>query len=497
METQAQTFGRYRIVDKLGEGGMATVYKAFDPLLERYVAIKVIKVTQEMSDKFLVRFQNEARSLAQLSHPNIVRILDYGENNTLPYLVMEYMAGGSLRQAARSALPWQQALQKVIPIARALDYAHQRHIIHRDIKPANILVNDSGEVMLSDFGIAKLVTEETREVTATGTIIGTPDYMAPEQSTGKHVDHRSDIYALGIMLFELITGVKPFQADTPVAVMVKHVNEPLPSLRTLAPDVPTGLEEVVLRATAKNPLERYNSAAEFSADLETLLRGERPQWLKQPGWLTTPIRKKKVEPIVHPPQSKRSPGLRYLIAAASWIGTILLTLGLVMVVLSGIALIAGSYYLSSVANRSLSGLTLHPRFYEVEETISEIEVESYVMNMLQPYTLDAVNNVIVDFISPETIRIKAITNDRTWSIEGKLTLKDGYPRLLLTRLNNIPLIIVGGIISNGINQGVETAMKRENLKLTLLKISGSEIIYTALTQETALPPPLAVQYSFR
>jgi serine/threonine protein kinase len=266
--------GKYQIIEPLGEGGMATVYKAYDPTLERYVAIKIIRAANQIDSDFLIRFQREARALAKLDHPYILKVLDYGEDNGVPYLVMPYVAHGTLKQYTRSRLNYEKAIEIIIPVAEALSYAHKRKIIHRDIKPANILFGESGEPILSDFGIAKILDAgEQTQLTVTGFGIGTPAYMAPEQWNGI-ADERTDIYALGIVLYELITGRCPFQADTPAAILIKQVQDPLPRPRTFTPDLPDHVEALLFKALAKDPALRYQTMQEFIQGMNAVLQGK-------------------------------------------------------------------------------------------------------------------------------------------------------------------------------------------------------------------------------
>jgi serine/threonine protein kinase len=264
--------GRYHLVEQLGEGGMAAVYKAYDRRLDRYVAIKVIISGQQDSKEFLKRFHREAQALAKLSHTNIVKVYDYGDENGLPYLVMEYLPGGTLKnQMTGKPMPYLEAARLLAPVARALESSHQMDIIHRDVKPANILFNPSGQPMLSDFGIAKMLTsDESTALTGMGVGIGTPEYMAPEQGQGLPIDSRADIYALGVVLYELVTGRKPFRADTPMAVIVKHMTEPLPRPRSFAVAIPEEVESIIFKAMAKDPKMRYQTMGEFAAALEAL-----------------------------------------------------------------------------------------------------------------------------------------------------------------------------------------------------------------------------------
>ena len=274
-----QSLGRYQIVEQLGEGGMAAVYKAFDTRLERFVALKVILPNFQISNQFLKRFEREAKALAQLSHPNIVKVHDYGEHvaaggDAVPYLVMEYLPGGTLKASAGQTISPAEAARLLLPLARALGHAHRQGIVHRDVKPANVLITESGEPMLSDFGIARMLEgDQTQGLTGTGMGIGTPEYMAPEQGMGEKVDARADIYALGVMLYEMVTGRKPYRADTPMAVMLKKASEPLPPPTRYIPSLPPAVEGVILKALARQPEQRYASMDQFAAALENIMRG--------------------------------------------------------------------------------------------------------------------------------------------------------------------------------------------------------------------------------
>jgi serine/threonine protein kinase len=266
--------GRYQIMEQLGRGGMATVYKGFDPELERTVAIKVILQQEDHSNHFLMRFKREAKTLARLSHPNIVKILDYGEQDGEPFLVMDYIGGGSLATGIIRPVHWRKAAELLLPVARALEEAHHQGIIHRDVKPANILLSNDGTPMLSDFGIAKMLEyHETIDLTQNGVGIGTPEYMAPEQGTGDGADTRVDIYALGVVYYEMVTGKRPFTADTPLAVLFKHYHEPLPRPRNYVPDLPDDIERFIYKLMAKDPNQRYPSMGIVVTMLEKIASG--------------------------------------------------------------------------------------------------------------------------------------------------------------------------------------------------------------------------------
>lgn len=270
-----QSIGRYYILEKLGEGGMAIVYKAYDTRLESEVAVKFIRTDvfpPIMLERILERFKKEAKLMARLTHPNIVKVTDYGEFEGTPYLVMPYLSGGTLKNRMGSPVPWGEAVLTLLPIVDALGYAHDHHSIHRDVKPSNILITETGQPVLTDFGIAKILeTEKRDEFTQTGAGVGTPEYMAPEQGVGKQIDKRVDIYSLGIVFYELITGVKPYVADTPMVILLKHMNDPLPRPKLFIPQLPIEVERVLLKATAKLPEDRYTSMAELKQALKKLL----------------------------------------------------------------------------------------------------------------------------------------------------------------------------------------------------------------------------------
>lgn len=255
---------------------MAVVYKAYDTRLETDVAVKVIrteKLNDETRDRTLKRFEREAKALARLTHPNIVKVTDYGEYEGKPYLVMPYLQAGTLKQRLGKFMSWQEALRLLIPIANALQYAHQLNIIHRDVKASNILITESGQPVISDFGVAKILTvEDTTDLTGTGLGIGTPEYMAPEQWIGT-TSPKSDQYSLGVVLYEMLTGRKPYTAETPAAVLLKQATEPLPRPRQFAKNLPEKVERLLIKALARNPDDRYKDMGAFVAAMDAALAG--------------------------------------------------------------------------------------------------------------------------------------------------------------------------------------------------------------------------------
>jgi tRNA A-37 threonylcarbamoyl transferase component Bud32 len=305
--------GRYRLEAKLGSGGMSTVYLARDQTLDRQVAVKVMH--REMSEQAdqLERFRQEARAVAKLSHPNVVSVIDAGEDGGHPYIVFEYVEGETLKQRVNrnGALDPQEAIAYAIEIARGLSVAHARKMVHRDIKPQNILIDAEGRAKLTDFGISRQLEQDG--MTATGRVLGTTDYVAPEQAMGRPVDPRSDIYSLGVVLYEMLVGQVPFQADSQVGVAMKHVNEELPDVQRRRPDVSAAVALVVERATAKDPSERYQHVGEMIDDLSTALEVEAARAGSTTGEATS------VLDAVPPPKRKLS-------GRARWSWTAILTL---------------------------------------------------------------------------------------------------------------------------------------------------------------------------
>jgi eukaryotic-like serine/threonine-protein kinase len=267
--------GRYRLEAKLGSGGMSTVYLARDQTLDRQVAVKVMHREMSEQPEQLERFRQEARAVAKLSHPNVVSVIDAGEEDGgHPYIVFEYVEGETLKQriARDGALDPQEAIAYAIEIARGLSIAHARRMVHRDIKPQNILIDAEGRAKLTDFGISRQLEQDG--MTATGRVLGTTDYVAPEQAMGRGADPRSDIYSLGVVLYEMLIGQVPFHADSQVGVAMKHVNEELPDVQRRRPEVSAAVALVVERSTAKDPAERYQQVGEMIDDLSTALEVE-------------------------------------------------------------------------------------------------------------------------------------------------------------------------------------------------------------------------------
>ncbi len=266
---------RYEVIKSIGEGGMANVYLAKDTILDRNVAIKVLRGDLSGDEKFVRRFQREALSASSLSHPNIVEMYDVGEDNGDYFIVMEYVNGLTLKQLLkkRGKLTTSEVIDIMLQITSAMGVAHDSLIIHRDLKPQNILIEDDGGIKITDFGIAMALN--ATQLTQTNSAMGSVHYFSPEQASGKGASLKSDVYSLGIMMYELLTGSLPFKGDTAVEIALKHLKEPVPSIRDVLPDLPQSVENIIISATAKNPKNRYNNANEMHNDLLTVLNKER------------------------------------------------------------------------------------------------------------------------------------------------------------------------------------------------------------------------------
>ena len=264
--------GRYEIQDVIGVGGMAVVYKAYDNIDDRIVAVKVLKEEYLANEEFRRRFKNESKAIAVLSHPNIVKVYDVSFGDRLQYIVMEYIEGITLKEyiEKRGVIDWNEALFFIIQILRALQHAHDKGVVHRDVKPQNIMLLENGTIKVADFGIARFSHSESRTVTEKA--IGSVHYISPEQARGEKTDEKADIYSVGVMFYEMLTGTLPFVGDSAVSVALMQVNNEAALPRTINSDIPVGFEQITMKAMQKNTRDRYQSAAELLLDLEELKR---------------------------------------------------------------------------------------------------------------------------------------------------------------------------------------------------------------------------------
>ncbi|MBI5714823.1 MAG: protein kinase, partial [Chloroflexi bacterium] len=294
-------------INQIGQGGMATVYKAYHAAMDRYIALKVLPSQLAQNKEFVKRFEQEARTIAKLEHAHILPVYDYGEQEGITYLVMRYLDAGTLKEKIQSGTLSLNDIDRYFSqLASALAYAHEMNVIHRDIKPSNAMVNSRGELFLTDFGIAKLL-ESTAQFTATGAITGTPAYMSPEQAQGDKLDARSYIYSLGIVLYEMVTGKVPFEAETPLAVILKQINAPLPPPTSLRADLDPEIEKVLLKALAKNREDRFATCDEFLHAWKSALTHTATAQVTPPS----PAQKESAAPtLAAPPTSTAAPAVK-------------------------------------------------------------------------------------------------------------------------------------------------------------------------------------------
>jgi serine/threonine-protein kinase len=334
MDLIGKTLGNYQIMEELGRGGMAVVYKAYQQSLNRYVALKVLPPQLGFDQAFVERFQREARAAAGLQHPNIVVVYDVGHEEGIHYIVMEYLEGRTLKAVIdlESPMPPQRVQGIVSQIGAALDYAHRRGFVHRDVKPANVFVGEGDRVTLTDFGIAKAASE-AQQLTRTGMLMGTPEYMSPEQASGAKVDHRTDLYALGVVMYQMVVGQAPFRGTTPHATLHAVIYEAPPPPRQLNPKVTLALEGVVMKAVAKRPVDRFQSGAEMASAFKSAVAGGGAAAAVPPP----PKRPARTEAIAPKPEAqpdrKRSPLIWILAAIAGML--VLVVGGLILLLNAG------------------------------------------------------------------------------------------------------------------------------------------------------------------
>jgi serine/threonine protein kinase len=393
-ELIGKTVGQYQIIEQIGAGGMATIFKAYQPSIDRYVAVKILPSQLAEDENFVKRFAHEARAIAALEHPHILPVHDFGTDGDLNYMVMRYVKGGTLTNVMGKPVPDDRIVQIVGDVAKALAYAHDRGVVHRDIKPSNILIDERGEVLLTDFGIAKMVEgSQSTQLTAAGSVLGTPAYMAPEQAQGKAVDGRSDIYSLGVVLYELLTGRPPYEAETPFAVVLMHINDPLPPPRSANPDISEPLERVVLKAMAKDPDQRFETAGAMAEALQNAQK-ETEETLVVPDSTTATQDPQTLQdtPATAPTENPQRRSLAPLLIVG---GAVVLLLCL----LAGGGLIVVGILASSDDTAATTFATGEPTEIAVEsttsssqETVQETEAEAEVPDQSPPDEQDSITS---------------------------------------------------------------------------------------------------------
>ncbi len=491
--------GNYEVVAEIGSGGMATVYRGHQPSLNRQVAIKVLAGELARDASFRERFSREARSIAQLAHPNILPVYDSGEDKETgaPYFVMQLVEGGTLAQRMGQPMDIEAVVRITAQLARALDYAHRRGVVHRDVKPANVLLTPDGHPLLSDFGISRMVAET--HLTQTGVSLGTPAYMSPEQAQGGAVDQRTDIYALGVIAYEMLTGRLPFQADTPVGMLHQHAYELPPPLRAFRPDVSRPLEKVLMRALAKEPSGRYASAGEFADAIEQAASARwqipLPQFLRRATQKTSDPAKLVLAPTVRTPPSPapasppRQPARparpstpagragMALLGLGRWLIRTLLILLTVLIIVALVLVSVGVIVVGMLAEQTIARQNWKLDEVDAGWTYDyrRSHFEAGLQAAIEPYTLGAVTGVHVTFDPPETIVAGGYWQGNQISLQVRVREVDGVPNVQIERFNNVPLYVIGGILSGRVNSGFKQAWQDAPIRIQKMQLTTESI----------------------
>jgi hypothetical protein len=494
-ELIGQTLGQYRIVEQIGRGGMATVFKAYQPGLDRYVAVKVLAPIHAEQAGFNARFSREARAIANLHHPNILPVYDSGQERDYSFIAMRYVEGSrTLRDVMAGGLDLARAADLTGQVAAALDHAHARGIIHRDVKPGNVLM-DGDWALLSDFGLAKM-TEPVTTLTGPGVGLGTPAYMSPEQGQALPLNHRSDIYSLGIILFEMLTGQIPHNAETPFAIILKRITEPLPLPRSLNPAIPEPVERALLRALANNPDDRFDSAGALAQAVRAGLRDLPPVEVRSPAAPATPADSAPPAPTTSPP----SKGTVLTITVPAWakpaaakvgkvslrtLGWLLRAVGpIVAILLAALAvlLVLGAFGASTLLEKGIAGAAWVPIYPDQDIVYSQAEATQAVMAATRLYLPGSLEVSEVDFVSPDRIYVRATVFGSQTSLECRLTSEQGMLEFGLERIGETRLYVLGSILSGGINRGLKTMLQERSLEVERLVISdfGMSIRYKSV-----------------
>ncbi|MEP7198640.1 MAG: serine/threonine-protein kinase, partial [Chloroflexota bacterium] len=497
MNLIGQRLGNYEIAELIGQGGMAAVYRAHQTSLDRFVAIKVLSGFQARDERFRQRFDREAKAVAQLSHPNIVSVYDFGADDErgILYIVMEYVTGGNLRDMPRLELSPDRATRIIAQIAHALDHAHQHGIIHRDIKPGNILLTDTGRPMLTDFGLAKLGAGS--QFTESGMTIGTPAYMSPEQVMGeKQLDGRSDIYSLAVVLYELLTGRTPFEAELPMALLHQQVYAPPPRPRTLNANLSRQQERVLLRALRKKPEQRYASAAEFALALErTISRRSLSQSL---GEFASRLLPSRIGALVG---ARVERGVAWLTQRArqlwAWLWRALLRVASAACVVVSIVLLLVVPLLASAAERAVAAhrgngnLLNAEQPTEIDDATMQGELDQFVRaSVPEPLRFFSVTAHIDD---DDTLRVRSIGPLGALAVDAKLFVMGGAVQAHIENINGMTLFIVGGIVGDGVNRGLRQAFANGAVRVERIETApGHMTLYPKMNKATATPAPAPI-----
>jgi len=448
---------------------------------------------------FVHRFLREARLAAKLQHPNIVTIYDVGEVNGTYYIVMEFVEGRPLNLILQEEGPLspERAARITIQVAQALDYAHKQGVLHRDVKPGNILVGEGDWVKLTDFGIA-WAAGATR-LTKTGMVVGTPEYMSPEQAQGREINGRSDLYSLGVVLYEMLTGRVPFQGDTPLAVLHQHAFTTPPPPRQFNPNLSPRLEKVLLKALAKEPEKRFPTGLQLSKALVKAIGKRREELLPMPSIAREKAAAPRVKEVAQEVAQttgryalRLGKGVFALTKGLTWALLRFLILLLLVCSLVATGLVVGAtYLLGRWVQYTVVGYNWDWTSARVNETvvISEEELTSQIRQGIEPYTLDLIQDLTLDLKPQGHIIIQAKVKGTDLEIEGRLFARDGAPQVIIEKLNDFPLYVVGGMLSRNINQGLKRAFDEAPVYLEELHLTERELSYRLRPIPRRFPTP--------
>ena len=468
-----QYIGHYQIKEVLSQQDEFSLYKAFDARTSMLVLVKKF-FPKDLSSDQLENFNQYAIKLEALSHPNIVKVLDFGVDSGRPYLVMQYIGGSSLENLDETTMPWQEIVKIFLPVTHALHTAHISGIYHQNLQPGSIHFSEGGNVMLSDFGIPE---RQSSPGIQPETNLDDARFLSPEQMQGNPADARSNIYSAGCILYRLATGRFPFDADSPATIMQKHLSEPAVLPREINPQVPEGLQSLILRATSKSPADRFPDMAALGAALQQLrtfeAQKEKPENVVQPEPTAVPLMQSAVASATRQPQSKTKKH-----PVGKVILTILIALVAVLVIVSLLLSLGGAFFLSKTIQTTFkeTDFTFYNVNVERTETMTEKQAR-IALNKSLEFENDLLTNFSVDFQSPDIALLGAQTKLGKVSLQVEITEVDGKPNFKLQKLNKIPLLFVGNILSRGINNGLSAAIEDEDFSIEDLKITNSRISY--------------------
>lgn len=487
--------GNYRIAEKLGAGGMGSVYKAVHIELGNVLAIKVLGLGKAVGDKDRARFLNEAKALAALNHPNIVKVLDFVSQEGIYYTFMEYVEGKTLQDVLNEQdgpMPVEQAVQILAPIARALDYAHNRNIVHRDIKPSNIMITEDGRAMLTDFGIAKLAEATTVEVTRDGALVGTPTYMSPEQASAREVDGRADVYSLGVVLYRMVTGQAPFTGSM-IEIIQQHATSEPPPPSSINPKLTRRQEKCILKALAKSPDERYQRAGDLIDALLATITNTGQIVIDRGSWQ---------ERLVE----SRAWGyfLRFVRALRSGLlGTLGFSIRLLLSISAGILVVATALI---VFLSWIFGITLNNAIENTPWGFERMGVGHTI-----EYTFDEMANIFengANLILPNTFSefevlpgasfepvfyIKTGVGNLGLLIKMRVAVANQRPVIALENINGYPLPVVGYLITNPVNNAFDRILTQANANFASVGMDAANQTFTIVIDGPATQTTSAAQ----